>query len=58
VPLATIATELLVNEGLQISLATVRRHLNHFGVFGRVAQNKPLIPLINRRRQVYLQSSR
>ncbi len=38
-----ILNKLRLNHGVIIDSRTVRRHLNHFGLFRRVAKKKPLI---------------
>ncbi len=47
-----ISNELRLNHGVIIDPRTVRRRLNHFGLFGRVAKKKPLISRRNRLRRL------
>jgi hypothetical protein len=47
-----ISNVLRLNHGIEIVPRTVRRRLNKFGLFGRVARKKPLISLRNRRRRL------
>lgn len=47
-----ISRELARHHGVQITTRTVRRRLNFFGLFGRVAKKKPYVSLTNRRHRV------
>jgi transposase len=47
-----IQREIAGYEGAQVSVWTVRRRLNRFGLHGRVARKKPFVSLRNRKRRL------